>query len=198
MFFVCENSRFSRRSRRFTQTKPKTTLTTKPQNSLNLKQPVFLCVIMQLAAFLCVICAICGRIYIQTYSINIHKRNPSVSRRSRRLRRQTTKHQNPKTSNHNNHTNSLARAHSISIKQVSKCRISDIQSLNLDLSVLKVSVKCRSFIIHRHIITAGIATYHVVTLAVQYMTYTHDVTIVHGYIAILLLHLLHDLCCCKA
>jgi hypothetical protein len=30
------------------------------------------------------------------------------------------------------------------------------------------------------------------------MTYTHDVTIVHGYIAILLLHLLHDLCCCKA
>ena len=113
-------------------------------------------------------------------------------------RRQTTKHQNNKTSNHNNHTNSLARAHSISIKQVSKCRISDIQSLNLDLSVLKVSVKCRSFIIHRHIITAGIATYHVVTLAVQYMTYTHDVTIVHGYIAILLLHLLHDLCCCKA
>ena len=114
------------------------------------------------------------------------------------LRRQTTKHQNNKTSNHNNHTNSLARAHSISIKQVSKCRISDIQSLNLGLSVLKVSVKCRSFIIHRHIITAGIATYHVVTLAVQYMTYTHDVTIVHGYIAILLLHLLHDLCCCKA
>ena len=113
-------------------------------------------------------------------------------------RRQTTKHQNPKTSNHNNHTNSLARAHSISIKQVSKCRISDIQSFNLDLSVLKVSVKCRSFIIHRHIITAGIATYHVVTLAVKYVPYTHDVTIVHGYIAILLLHLLHDLCCCKA
>ncbi len=36
--------------------------TTKPQNSLNLKQPVFLCDIMQLAAFLCVICVICGRI----------------------------------------------------------------------------------------------------------------------------------------
>ena len=34
----------------------------KPQNSLNLKQPVFLCEIMQLAAFLCVISAICGRI----------------------------------------------------------------------------------------------------------------------------------------
>ena len=106
----------------------------------------------------------------------------------------TTKHQTTTTTL----TPTLTRTHSISIKQVSKCRISDIQSLNLDLSVLKVSVKCRSFIIHRHIITAGIATYHVVTLAVQYMTYTHDVTIVHGYIAILLLHLLHDLCCCKA
>ena len=55
----------------------------KPQNnknSLYLKLIVFLCVIMQLAAFLCVICAICGRIYIQTYSIYIHKRNPNVSR----------------------------------------------------------------------------------------------------------------------
>ena len=45
--------------------------TTKQQNSLNLKQSVFLCVIMQPAAFLCVICAICGRIHIQTYSIYI-------------------------------------------------------------------------------------------------------------------------------
>ena len=36
--------------------------TPKQQNSLNLKQIVFLCVIMQLAAFLCVICVICGRI----------------------------------------------------------------------------------------------------------------------------------------
>ena len=91
---------------------------------------------MQLAAFLCVICAICGRIYIQTYSIYIAQMKPQKSPADLAdLRRQTTKHQNPKTSNHNNHTNSLARAHSISIKQVSKCRISDIQSLNLDLSV---------------------------------------------------------------
>ena len=45
---------------------------------------------------------------------------------------------------------------------------------------------------------AGIATYHVITLAVQYVTDTHDVTVVHGYVAILLLHLLHDLCCSKA
>ena len=39
--------------------------TQKQQNSNNcnnLKQPVFLCGIMQPAAFLCVICAICGRI----------------------------------------------------------------------------------------------------------------------------------------
>ena len=72
----------SRRSRRFTQTKPqnhKTALTSPPH------QPVFLCVIMQPAAFLCVICAICGRIYIQTYSIYIHKRNPNVSRWFRRF-----------------------------------------------------------------------------------------------------------------
>ena len=33
-----------------------------PKTSLYLNQPVFLCVIMQLAAFLCVICVICGRI----------------------------------------------------------------------------------------------------------------------------------------
>ena len=107
------NPSVSRRSRRFTQTKPKTTLTT--QNCLSLRnnaacciplrdlrylrenihirvlnqftnkkpqclpqislitqtkpkttttsQTVFLCDIMQLAAFLCVICAICGRIH---------------------------------------------------------------------------------------------------------------------------------------
>ena len=33
---------------------------------------------MQLAAFLCVICVICGRIFTQEYSINIHRRNPNV------------------------------------------------------------------------------------------------------------------------
>ncbi len=149
---------------------------------------------MQLAAFLCVICVICGRIHIQTYSIYIAQMKPQCLPLISQIyadKQQNIKPQQP-------HEHPRARAQSISIKQVSKCRISDIQSLNLDLSVLKVSVKCRSFIIHRHIITAGIATYHVVTLAVQYMTYTHDVTIVHGYIAILLLHLLHDLCCCKA
>ena len=143
------------------------------------------------------LCVICGRIHIQTYSIYIAQMKPQKSPADLAdLRRQATKHQNNKTSNHNNHTNS--RAHSISIKQVSKCRISDIQSLRLDLSVLKVSVKCRSFIIHRHIIMAGIATYHVVTLAVQYVTHTHDVAVINGYVTILLLHLLHDLCSCKA
>ena len=45
-------SNISRRSRRFTQTNHKT-----PPS-----QTVFLCEIMQLAAFLCVICVICGRI----------------------------------------------------------------------------------------------------------------------------------------
>ena len=41
----------------------------KQQNSLNLKLTVFLCEIMQPAAFLCVICVICGRIFTQAYSI---------------------------------------------------------------------------------------------------------------------------------
>ena len=72
----------SRRSRRFTQTKPKTT---KPQNSnncFNLKQPVFLCEIMQLAAFLCVICVICGRITrksTQSISTNEPQSLPQIS-----------------------------------------------------------------------------------------------------------------------
>ena len=49
----------------------------KQQNSINLKLTVFLCEIMQPAAFLCVICAICGRIHIQTYSIYIvHIKTP--------------------------------------------------------------------------------------------------------------------------
>src|SRR5574344_1024125 len=57
---------------------------------------------MQLAAFLCVICAICGRINTQAYSINPHKRNPNVSRRSRRFtqtnnKQQTTKQPLPQT-----------------------------------------------------------------------------------------------------
>ena len=41
----------------------------KQQNSFSLKQPVFLCEIMQLAAFVCVICVICGRIFTQEDSI---------------------------------------------------------------------------------------------------------------------------------
>ena len=48
-----------------TQTKPKTTTTS---------QTVFLCEIMQLAAFLCVICVICGRIFTQEYSIYCTKK----------------------------------------------------------------------------------------------------------------------------
>ena len=41
-------------------------------------QTVFLCVIMQLAAFLCVICAICGRITRKSTQ-SIAQRNPNVS-----------------------------------------------------------------------------------------------------------------------
>ena len=46
------------------------------QNRNNLTLSVFLCVIMQLAAFLCVICAICGRIFTQEYSIYIAQMKP--------------------------------------------------------------------------------------------------------------------------
>ena len=42
-------------------------------------QTVFLCVIMQLAAFLCVICVICGRINTQAYSIYIAQMKPKKS-----------------------------------------------------------------------------------------------------------------------
>src|SRR5574344_2419417 len=62
----------------------------KQQNSLNLKQPVFLCEIMQLAAFLCEICAICGRIITQEYSIETPKSPADLAD----LRRQTPKQQN--------------------------------------------------------------------------------------------------------
>ena len=52
--------------------------TPKQQNSLNLKQSVFLCEIIQLVVFLCVICAICGRITRKsTQSICIKKNNKS-------------------------------------------------------------------------------------------------------------------------
>ena len=46
----------------------------KPQNHTNLTN--FLCDMMQLAAFLCVICVICGRIFTQEYSINRQRRKP--------------------------------------------------------------------------------------------------------------------------
>ena len=51
----------------------------KQQNRNNLTLSVFLCVIMQLAAFLCVICVICGRIFTQEYSIYVIHINPNIS-----------------------------------------------------------------------------------------------------------------------
>ena len=66
----------------------------KQQNSLYLKQTVFLCVIMQPAAFLCVICAICGRINIQLTQSIYTNETPMSPADLADLRRQTT---NPKT-----------------------------------------------------------------------------------------------------
>ena len=70
--------------------------TPKQQNSLNLKLIVFLCVIMQPAAFLCVICVICGRITRKRTLSILLKWNPSISRWSRRFTQtnnKTTKQQ---------------------------------------------------------------------------------------------------------
>ena len=76
------------------------TINHKTKNSLNLKQPVFVCEIMQLAAFLCVICAICGRITCKrTQSIPIYE-TPMSPADSADLRRQ-----NPKPQNNINLTN---------------------------------------------------------------------------------------------
>ena len=68
-----------------TQTKPKTTTTS---------QTVFLCEIMQLAAFLCVICVICGRIFTQEYSIYCTKKPQCLPQISQI---HADKPQNPKT-----------------------------------------------------------------------------------------------------
>ncbi len=48
-----------------------------PQNNIN--QTIFLCDIMQPAAFLCVICVICGRIHARVLKLSA-QRNPNVSR----------------------------------------------------------------------------------------------------------------------
>ena len=51
-------------------TNPKTTLTPKPP------KPVFLCEIIQPAVFLCVICAICGRITRKSTQSILHQTKP--------------------------------------------------------------------------------------------------------------------------
>ena len=48
-------------------------------NSINLKQPVFLCEIMQPAAFVCVICVICGRITRKRTQSIYPEETPNVS-----------------------------------------------------------------------------------------------------------------------
>ena len=64
-------------------------------------QTVFLCEIMQLAAFLCVICAICGRI--------TRKSTQSICTNETQCLPQISLIIADKTSNHNNHTNSHPR-----------------------------------------------------------------------------------------
>ena len=67
-----------------TQTKPKTTTTS---------QTVFLCDMMQLAAFLCVICGICGRITRKSTQSIYTEETPVSPADLADSRRQTTKQQ---------------------------------------------------------------------------------------------------------
>ena len=74
----------------------------KPQNnknSLYLKLIVFLCDIMQPAAFLCVICVICGRINASVLNLLAQMKPPKSPADLADLRRQTTKQQNYNTTN---------------------------------------------------------------------------------------------------
>src|SRR5574344_2608586 len=69
----------------------------KQQNSNNcnsLKQPVFLCDIMQLAAFVCGICVICGGITRKRTQSNHTEETPVSPADLADLRRQTPKQQN--------------------------------------------------------------------------------------------------------
>ena len=87
----------------------------KQQNSLNLKQPVFLCVIMQPAAFLCVICVICGRITRKsTQSISTNE-TPISPADLADLRRQTTNHKTTKQP--------LPQTHCLSLRDNAACCI---------------------------------------------------------------------------
>ena len=78
---------------------PKQQNSNNPQNN-NTHQPVFLCDMMQPAAFLCVICAICGRITRKRTQSILHKETPMSPADLADLRRQ-----NPKPQNNINLTN---------------------------------------------------------------------------------------------
>ena len=69
----------------------------KPQNSVYLKQSVFLCDIMQPAAFLCVICAICERITRKSTQVISTNETPVSPADHADNRRQTTKPQTTTT-----------------------------------------------------------------------------------------------------
>ena len=101
------NPYVSRRSRRFTQTNNKTS---KPHQL----QSVFLCVIMQLAAFVCVICVICVRITTQEYSINLYKDPPKSPADPADNRRQNPKHKTA-TPNSLSLRNNAAKLHSLCV-----------------------------------------------------------------------------------
>ena len=108
------------------------------------------------------------------------------------LRRQTTKHQNNKTSNHNNHTNPRARAHRLFQKY--QCR--SVYTLTIRMLHPKSSLfKCHHGVICRNIISASLSPCQLELVSSQNMAYTHDVAVVDADVAILILHPLHNLRC---
>ncbi len=167
----------------------------KPQNnknSLYLKLIVFLCDIMQPAAFLCAICVICGRIFTQEYSIYIAQMKPQKSPADLAdLRRQTTKHQNNKPQATTT-TLTLARTHRLFQKY--QCRSVYTLTIRM-LHPLFSLFNCHHCVVCRNVISASLSPCQLELVSSQNMAYTHDVAVVDADVAILILHPLHNLCC---
>ncbi len=105
------------------------------------------------------------------------------------LRRQTTKHQNIKTSNH---TNSLARTHRLFQKY--QCRSVYTLTIRM-LHILSSLFKCHHCVVCRNVISASLSPCQLELVSSQNMAYTHDVAVVDADVAILILHPLHNLRC---
>ena len=99
------------------------------------------------------------------------------------------------TSSHNNHTNPRAHAHRLFQKY--QCR--SVYTLTIRMLHPQSSlIKCHHCVVCRNIISAGLSPCQLELVSSQNMAYTHDVTVVDADVAILILHPLHNLCCCES